>query len=117
MITEEQCTILDAVIQILLGQEKRITISFSRNCTSINLPPTRRIAEYLEIPHYYILPLFASMERDGLITRVERVGISTTSKGTMIILTLIDENYQEMAQDILPQEMMEVLRASIPLKT
>ena len=51
------------------------------------------------------------MERDGLITRIERVGISTTTAGTEQILKLMAERYRERAEEILGEEIFQALQA------
>ena len=103
--------IIDAAIRILLEVDRQMTISFSPGGVSIRFPTTRRLAEYLGIPHYYILPQFGAMERDGLITRIERVGISTMTAGTEQILKLMAERYRERAEEILGEEIFQALQA------
>ena len=111
MKSEEDLEILEAAIRIIL-KEGRVSISFTQGEISISLPTTRRLAEHLDIPHYYVLPRFAAMERDGLIRRVERVGISTTPRGTETILAMIEERYSDAVRTIVPEGLLEVLRAS-----
>lgn len=103
---------IDAAIRILLEEDQQITISFSPGGISIRFPTTRKLAEYLGIPHYYVLPRFGAMERDGLITRIERVGISTTVAGTKELLRLMAEHYQERAEEILGKEFLRALQAN-----
>jgi len=107
----EHDEIIDAAIRILLKEDRQITISFSPGGISIRFPTTRKLAEYLDTPHYYVLPRFGAMERDGLITRVERVGISTTPAGTKEILRLMAERYREHAEEILGREVLQALQA------
>ena len=72
-------TLFDAAIRIQV-MERSISLTFTENSVRIKFPTTRRLAEFLDVPHYYILPYFAMMEEEELITRAERVGILTTSK-------------------------------------
>ncbi|NCU27585.1 hypothetical protein EOM86_12865, partial [Candidatus Nomurabacteria bacterium] len=94
MTSDDHHEILEAAIRIIL-EDGRISMTFSRREISISLPTTRRLADYLGIPHYYVLPRFAAMEKDGLIRRAERVGISTTQTGTEAIITLIKDHYSD----------------------
>lgn len=105
----DQDEIFDAALRILLFADRCMTVSISPGGVSIRLPTTRRLAEYLQIPHYYVLPVFAEMERDGLIRRVERVGISTTPEGTTRILTMIERAYPDAAEDVLGEGILAEL--------
>ena len=109
----EHDEIIDAAIRILLEENRQKTISISPGGISIRFPTTRKLAEYLGIPHYYVLPRFGAMERDGLITRVERVGVSTTVAGTREILRLMAERYREHAEEILGREVLQALQAHV----
>ena len=111
MSTHEHDEIIDAAIRILLEEDRQVTISFSPDGISIRFPTTRKLAEFLSIPHYYVLPRFGAMERDGLIHRAERVGISTTTAGTEQILKLMAERYRERAEEILGEEIFQALQA------
>ncbi len=106
----DQNEIFDAAVRILLT-DRCVTISITPDGVSIRLPTTRKLAEYLRIPHYYILPAFAEMERDGLIRRMERVGISTTSRGTACILRLMETAYTDAAEEVLGRGMLTKLLA------
>ena len=111
MSTHEHDDIFEAAIRVLLEEDRCVTISFSPGGISIRFPTTRKLAEYLSIPHYYILPRFGAMERDGLIRRAERVGISTTAAGTERLLAIMGEHYRERAEEVLGTEVFSVLRA------
>ncbi|MDH7492234.1 MAG: hypothetical protein QHG97_07530, partial [Methanolinea sp.] len=67
----------------------------------IRLPTTRRLAEFLDVPHYYVLPYFAMMEQEKLVTRAERVGIMTTPAGTARYLAMMKERYSSEGKEIL----------------
>ncbi|MDD1672869.1 MAG: hypothetical protein LUP99_00475 [Methanomicrobiales archaeon] len=86
--------IFDAALHIQLNIEKTISINFTESGVSIKFPTTRRLAEFLEVPHYYVLPYFAMMEKDALVTRAERVGIMTTPKGTRKLIELMSTRYR-----------------------
>jgi acyl-CoA hydrolase len=51
------------------------------------------------------------MERDGLIHRAERVGISTTAAGTAQLLKLMAERYRERAEEVLGTGILQALQA------
>jgi DNA-binding transcriptional regulator YhcF (GntR family) len=110
MISDDHHEILEAAIRIIL-EDGRISMTFSRREISISLPTTRRLADYLGIPHYYVLPRFAAMEKDGLIRRAERVGISTTQTGTEAFITLIEGHYPDAFRTILPEGLLEVIQS------
>jgi DNA-binding transcriptional regulator YhcF (GntR family) len=93
--------IFDAAAKIQLIHEKNLSISFSPAGISIKFPTTRRLAEYLDIPHYYVLPYFAMMEQGALVTRAERVGIMTTTKGTKKLVELMKEHYYSETEALL----------------
>lgn len=93
--------IFEAAIQIMISTDRRITIHFAGKDVSVRFPTTRKLAEHLQIPHYYMLPCFAMMEEKALITRMERVGISTTQKGSRKLITLLAAKYRKDAERIL----------------
>ena len=93
--------IFDAAIQIMLFIDRSITIHFSKNTIQIRFPTTRKLAEHLQIPHYYVLPYFATMEKNNLIIRVERVGISTTQAGSKKLIELMATKYKEKTEAVL----------------
>jgi Mn-dependent DtxR family transcriptional regulator len=92
--------LFDAAIRIQLA-EQSISLTFAQNETRIKFPTTRRLAEFLEVPHYYVLPYFAMMEQEELVTRAERVGILTTAKGSRKMIDLMREKYLQETEDIL----------------
>jgi hypothetical protein len=101
--------IFDAAIRILLFDDRCVTFSAAPDGLSIRFPTTRKLADFLQIPHYYVLPVFAMMEKDGLIRRVERVGISTTPEGTIKVLRLMARDYREAAEGVLGAELLQEL--------
>ena len=93
--------IYDAVLRIQLFEEHEISVIFSENGIRVRLPTTRRLAEFLDVPHYYVLPYFAMMEEEQLVTRAERVGIMTTPAGTARLLAMMKERYAAEGKAIL----------------
>ncbi|MCX6691313.1 MAG: hypothetical protein NTW33_04490 [Methanoregula sp.] len=85
--------LFDAAVRIQL-LERSITISFADNTVRIKFPTTRRLAEFLDVPHYYVLPYFAMMEQEELVTRAERVGIMTTAKGSRKMIGIMKVQYE-----------------------
>jgi DNA-binding transcriptional regulator YhcF (GntR family) len=106
MISLSHDEIFETAIKIMLFLERRITVSFVKNSISIRFPTTRKLAEFLNMPHYYVLPHFATMERDNLITRVERVGISTTNKGSKKLIELLSSKYKNEVKQIIDEELL-----------
>jgi DNA-binding transcriptional regulator YhcF (GntR family) len=92
--------LFDAAIRIQL-LERSITIAFTDTSIRVKFPTTRRLAEFLDVPHYYVLPYFAMMEEEELVTRAERVGILTTAKGSRKMIELMREKYENEACEIL----------------
>lgn len=92
--------LFDAAVRIQL-LERSITIAFTDTSIRIKFPTTRRLAEFLEVPHYYVLPYFAMMEQEELVTRAERVGILTTAKGSRKMIDLMQDAYAKDAGEIL----------------
>ncbi|MCJ7638752.1 MAG: hypothetical protein MUO70_02505 [Euryarchaeota archaeon] len=102
--------VLDAALRILLTIDNSISVRFSKDAIHIKLPTTRRLADFLEVPHYYVLPILGMMEMDELITRAERVGIHTTNKGSKIFVALMHERYKNEAEALLGPTIFEEIR-------
>jgi len=97
--------LFDAAVRIQVLHDRNITMAFSEHQIQIKFPTTRRLAEFLEVPHYYVVPYFAMMEQEDLVTRAERVGILTTMKGTNILIDLLNTRYRTEAENILGHEL------------
>jgi DNA-binding transcriptional regulator YhcF (GntR family) len=93
--------IFEAAIRIQIFEEEMLTLVFSRDGLSIKFPTTRRLADELGVPHYYVLPYFAMMEQDDLVTRAERVGIMTTQKGSRKYIEMLTGEYRDAAISLL----------------
>ncbi len=85
--------IFDAAIRIQLREDRVVTMTISRDSIGIRFPTTRRLAEHLGVPHYYVLPYFALMEQENLVTRAERVGIITTETGTRKYFSILARDF------------------------
>jgi DNA-binding transcriptional regulator YhcF (GntR family) len=105
--------LFDTAVRIQLA-ERSISITFSHDTIRIKFPTTRRLAEFLEVPHYYVLPYFAMMEQEELVTRAERVGILTTAKGTRKMINLMKYNYIQETEDILGSAVFLEIMKKIP---
>jgi DNA-binding transcriptional regulator YhcF (GntR family) len=108
-----EAEIFEAAVQLMLRVDRCITIHFFADSIAIQFPTTRKLADYLKVPHYYILPFFAMMEKDGLITRVERVGISTTQKGTRKLIEQMATKYKEQTEELLGRALFSELQKRI----
>jgi DNA-binding transcriptional regulator YhcF (GntR family) len=104
--------LFDAAVRIQL-LERSITVTFSDNTIRMKFPTTRRLAEFLDVPHYYVLPYFAMMEQEGLVTRAERVGILTTAKGSKKMVDLMREKYRKESGEILGTAIFEEIVTKI----
>lgn len=100
--------LFDAAIRIQL-LERSITISFADNTIRVKFPTTRRLAEFLDVPHYYVLPYFAMMEQEELVTRAERIGILTTAKGSKKMIERMQEKYRNETGEILGNAIFDEL--------
>jgi DNA-binding transcriptional regulator YhcF (GntR family) len=93
--------IFDAAVRIQL-LERSIVISFaSDNTIRIKFPITRRLAEFIGIPHYLVLRSFGLMEQENLVTKAEREGIITTKKGSQKMIGLMRDKYRKETEGIL----------------
>ena len=101
-------SLFDAAVRIQV-EERSVSITFTRDAISIKFPTTRRLAEFLEVPHYYILPYFAMMEQEELVTRAERVGILTTVQGSRKMIALMKATYRQEIEAIIGQAIFSEL--------
>jgi DNA-binding transcriptional regulator YhcF (GntR family) len=108
--------VFDAALRIHLLQDRAVTITFTPEDVLIKFPTTRSLAEFLKVPHYYVLPYFGMMEQENLVTRAERVGILTTPLGTRKYLDLMNRDYRTKAIEILGEELLTELTARSSLK-
>jgi DNA-binding transcriptional regulator YhcF (GntR family) len=109
--------IFEAAAQIMLFIDRSITINFTLGAVRIRFPTTRKLAEHLQMPHYYVLPYFATMEKEDMIIRVERVGISTTKQGSRKLIELITSKYKKETEAILGASLFNELQQRVIEKT
>src|SRR5512139_3327056 len=102
--------IFDAALRIMLTVDKSISIRFTEHAINFKLPTTRRLADFLEMPHYYVLPYLGIMEKERLVTRAERIGIHTTTKGSKLLIDLMHERYKGEAQALLGRVIFDEIR-------
>lgn len=103
--------IFEAAVRILLEEERLVNLVFSPGNIMIRFPTTRRLAEYLRVPHYYVLPYFAMMEEMQLVTRAERVGILTTPAGTKKLMEIMAGRFREQALLLLGENILSDLES------
>lgn len=75
---------VDAVLSCarsLIFSGEELVLSVSPSGIRLKFPPTRRVAEALKIPHYYVLPVISALEEEGLLVKTERVGVFLTQSG------------------------------------
>ncbi len=102
--------IFDAALRIMLTLDRSISIRFTEHAINVKLPTTRQLADFLEMPHYYVLPYLGMMEKDELVTRAERIGIHTTMKGSQVLIDLMYEQYRDEAQQLLGRPILDEIR-------
>ncbi len=99
--------IFNAAIRIQLREDRVVTVTISKDSIGIKFPTTRRLAEYLKVPHYYVLPYFAMMEHENLVTRAERVGIITTETGTRKYFSMLTGEFPVEAAELFGPEVLQ----------
>jgi len=102
-----------SAVQILLLEEQAVHVSFSQGVFRVKFPTTRKLAEVLHVPHYYILPYIAIMEEQDLVTRMERIGIYTTKAGSARLIHLMNEQCPKEGERIFGKDLFLALKESI----
>lgn len=64
------------------SSSESMPVSISKNGIRIRPTTTKKLAEFLDVPYYYILPYFENMEQETRVTPLECVGVMTTRSGT-----------------------------------
>jgi len=105
--------LFSAAAEILVREDQCISIEYSAGVVSIRFPTTRRLARYLDVPHYYVLPVFSMMEEQHLVKREERVGISTTGAGTLLFLETVRDAMPNEATGLLGEGTIDSIVAKI----
>lgn len=95
--------------RLLLAEDKELSVRISTEGVCIKFPTTRRIAEKLEAPHYYVLPYFAELEKKGILTRTERVGIFTTPQGTRLLFSNLTKEEIEALTEVCGRDLLSAL--------
>jgi hypothetical protein len=106
--------LFSSAVKLFLVEEHSISLTFTPDGIRIRFPTTRRLAEYLNVPHYYILPYFAMMEEQELVTRAERVGILTTKTGSERMIRIMEEQYQAESIALLGAEIFYSICTLLP---
>ena len=75
--------IFDAAVRIQLREDRFISLNLSRNAIAVKFPTTRRLADFLGVPHYYVLPFFAMMEQDELVCKEVRIALGVAAPTPM----------------------------------
>lgn len=102
-----------AAAEVLIREDQRISVEYSPEEVRIRFPTTRRLARYLDVPHYYVLPVFSMMEDKHLVRREERVGISTTGAGTLLFLETVRDAMPDEATALLGKGTIDAITAKI----
>ena len=102
-------SVIDAMLRIIFVEERSIGVVFTPEGVLLRLPTTRRTAERLGVPHYYVLPLIGALEAGGCLTRAERVGIRTTPAGTRRLFARVDLAYRAEAEALLGTDLYALL--------
>lgn len=102
-----------AAVKLCLIEEQSFSLTFTTEGIRIRFPTTRRLAEYLQVPHYYILPFFGMMEEQELVTRAERVGILTTKSGSEYMIRIMKEKYPEESKNLLGEDIFAQICAMV----
>ena len=106
-------TLFHSAVQILLLEEQVVNISFSEGIFRVKFPTTRKLAEVLHVPHYYILPYVLIMEEQDLVTRIERIGIYTTNAGSVILINLINAQCPEEGERVFGKNVFLAMKESL----
>ena len=106
--------IFESALQIHLFEERAVSITFSESGVKIKLPTTRKLADFLDVPHHYLLPHFAMTEEQALVSGAKRLAIVTTSTGTTRYLALMKERYPGEGIALFGPAIYSELIASLP---
>jgi DNA-binding transcriptional regulator YhcF (GntR family) len=101
--------IIQAAVEVILSQEKNLSLQCNPKEIKIKFPTTRSLAKYLGVPHYYVLPIFAMMEEQHLVTREQRVGIWTTGEGSRQFFAALQKTDNDAIHEILPEDLLSRL--------
>lgn len=100
-----------ACARTLILEDGELSLQVSAEGMRVRFPTTRRIAERMNVPHYYVLPYFAGLETQGFLTRTERVGIFTTPAGTKRLFTGMSADELARIEAVCGRELYQILIA------
>jgi len=106
MITLDIPGIIQAAVEVTLKEEIILSLQFTQKEIRIKFPTTRSLAKFLKVPHYYVLPIFAMMEEQHLVTREQRVGIWTTGEGSRLFLAALQKADADAVKKLLPHDLL-----------
>jgi len=101
--------IIQAAVEVTLLEERNLSLQFTQKEIRIKFPTTRSLAKFLGVPHYYVLPIFAMMEDQHLVTREQRVGIWTTGEGSRLFFSALQKADNQALHEILPDDLLDRL--------
>ena len=100
-----------ACARTLILEDGELSLQVSADGLKVKFPTTRRIAERMDVPHYYVLPYFAGLETQGFLTRTERVGIFTTPAGTKRLFSGMSEDNLSRVREVCGDGLYQILLA------
>lgn len=98
-----------ACARTLILEDGELSLQVSAEGIRVRFPTTRRIAERMDVPHYYVLPYFAGLETQGFLTRTERVGIFTTPVGTKRLFVGMSADELARIEAVCGRELYQIL--------
>jgi len=101
-----------ACARTLILENGELSLQVSASGIKVRFPTTRRIAERMDVPHYYVLPYFAGLETQGFLTRTERVGIFTTPAGTKRLFSGMSDAELARIKAVCGGELYKILLAA-----
>ena len=102
----------DAVIscvRALIFSDEEVVLSISRSGVRMKVPPTRRVAGALGVPHYSVLPVFAALEEEGVLVKQERVGVFLTQSGIVRMFSPLSDAEREHLLAVCGPEVVSLL--------
>ena len=95
--------------RMLILEDGELSLQVSAEGISVKFPTTRKIAERMKVPHYYVIPYVAVLELDGFLTRKERVGVFTTSAGTKRLFSEMSDGELYRLREVCGDDLYGVL--------
>ncbi|MBO5367481.1 hypothetical protein J6A32_02535 [Methanocorpusculum sp.] len=101
-----------ACARTLILEDGELSLQVSAAGIKVRFPTTRRIAEHMDVPHYYVLPYFAGLETQGFLTRTERVGIFTTPAGTRRLFSGMSDDELARVKSVCGNDLFRLILAA-----